>query len=90
MHDTAGPFSRSQDEIIVLRAIKTIAEPSNLIEQRLPNNCQMADVVVTSQSVRAEIRFEMWVTTCFSIFAEFVFVRIEHFNIRLMIYCVDD
>ena len=81
-------FRTAENKIIILGAVKLLAEPSHLLQQILPYNKQMAYIVDTGQQVRVEIRFEMGVKQRLPIHIQLILIRINDLTVRILIDCL--
>ena len=85
MPDLPGLLCTAEDEIIILSSVVLTAESSRLFQDTPFHNKKMTNIIIGPQKIRIEIRFQMGLEMFQILSSYFIFVRIEHFCIRLFL-----
>ena len=85
MPDLPGLLCTAEDEIIILCPVILPAKPSCLLQNTPFHNKKMTNIIIGPQKIRIEIRFQMGLEMFQILSSYFIFVRIEHFCIRLFL-----
>ena len=87
MIDLLRALRAAENKIVILRAVKLVAEAADRIEKLPLHHKQMADIVDAREQVGVEIRLEMRVEQRPAVHVKLVLVGVEHLAVRVLIHC---
>ena len=83
MVNLPGCFRAPEYEIIILGAVKLLAESPNPLKQVLPDHEEMADIIHAGKQVRVKVRLEMRVKQSLSVHVQLVLIRVYDLAARM-------
>ena len=71
-------FRHTQEQVMILAAVKAAAKPSGFLQHRFADHGHMADIIIAHQVVRAVIRLIVRIHVPFAVLRNPVLIRIDH------------
>ena len=88
MDDLFCLFGAPEDKIIVLSAVKLLAETAHLIQNTLLHHKQMADIINAGKEIRVKIRLKMRIKQRLSIHIQLILIGIEDVAVPMLVECL--
>ena len=76
MHHFSGILCAAKNEIIVLSAIKFPSESASFLHNTAAYNKEMTDIIIGTEQIKVEIRFQMRLKMFVQFCRNFIFIRI--------------
>ena len=78
-------FHTAKNKIVILGSVELFAQHSNFICYLAGYHKKMADIVYCAQKIRIVIRLKMRLEEFVSVHGHFIFVRVDHQRLRLLV-----
>ena len=79
-----GNLHTSENEIIVLCAVKLSAKASHLFHQTFTHHKEMTDIVIRSEQIQIKIRLQVRLKMLTQVHRHLILIRIDHIRVLLL------